>query len=159
MAMLLLAAVSATNTCQYDEAKNKRGANKCTRNNECSGARTCSSFGWCQGASGCRQPDLQGEENDGGKVHKCNGNVYYVPLQWKNVETYQTERVVLRGGKIPRGVPAAVMQKEDAKKGYKCNNYAFGDPAPGWAKGCWCDSSNTIDDSNLKPFLQANEND
>ncbi|MGH8610984.1 MAG: hypothetical protein ACREYF_02775 [Gammaproteobacteria bacterium] len=38
-----------------DEAKNKAGPNRCTTNQDCDGARTCSGAGWCQGTS--RKPD------------------------------------------------------------------------------------------------------
>jgi hypothetical protein len=33
----------------HDESKNKLGKNKCSNDFDCSGARTCSSYGWCSG--------------------------------------------------------------------------------------------------------------
>lgn len=39
--------------CDINEAKNARGANRCWKDQECAGARTCSAWGWCQGTSGC----------------------------------------------------------------------------------------------------------
>ena len=39
--------------CDVDESKNALGPNQCTKNSECHGDRTCSFFGWCQGASNC----------------------------------------------------------------------------------------------------------
>jgi hypothetical protein len=34
-----------------DEAKNKKGPNKCDDDCDCDGARTCSATGWCEGAA------------------------------------------------------------------------------------------------------------
>ena len=39
--------------CQIDEAINLGGANRCVDHSECSGGRTCSEYGWCEGTSGC----------------------------------------------------------------------------------------------------------
>ena len=39
--------------CTLDESKNVEGPNRCVVSTECSGARTCSAWGWCQGVSGC----------------------------------------------------------------------------------------------------------
>ena len=47
------AAPVVDNACNYDEAQNSLGANRCYMDNECAGARTCSDWGWCQGVSGC----------------------------------------------------------------------------------------------------------
>ena len=44
------------NSCNYDEATNKLGANKCDpayTSQSCSGCRTCSSSGYCSGESTC----------------------------------------------------------------------------------------------------------
>ena len=41
--------------CNYNEALNVNGPNRCLYNNECAGERTCSSVGWCQGVSGCNR--------------------------------------------------------------------------------------------------------
>ena len=39
--------------CMVNEALNSMGPNRCRMSIECSGARTCSGFGYCQGVSGC----------------------------------------------------------------------------------------------------------
>lgn len=39
--------------CTIDESLNKQGKNRCLRDLQCSGDRTCSWHGWCQGVSGC----------------------------------------------------------------------------------------------------------
>jgi hypothetical protein len=39
--------------CTHDESINPLGAHKCTTSSDCSGARTCSRWKWCQGESGC----------------------------------------------------------------------------------------------------------
>jgi len=39
------------NNCNLDESLNERGSNQCWYDYECSGYRTCSSSGWCQGES------------------------------------------------------------------------------------------------------------
>ena len=39
--------------CLIDEAINWFGPNQCVDHSECSGTRTCSPHGWCQGTSGC----------------------------------------------------------------------------------------------------------
>ncbi len=39
--------------CSYDESKNTKGENRCNKDEECQGKRTCSVFGWCQGVSEC----------------------------------------------------------------------------------------------------------
>ena len=41
--------------CNYNEALNVNGPNRCLYDNECAGERTCSSAGWCQGVSGCNR--------------------------------------------------------------------------------------------------------
>lgn len=40
--------------CQINESLNKLGSNRCEYDQECSGDRTCSWHGWCQGVSGCK---------------------------------------------------------------------------------------------------------
>ena len=40
-------------SCNYDEAQNPLGPNRCTSDAECAGARTCSDFAWCEGDSEC----------------------------------------------------------------------------------------------------------
>ena len=44
----------------WNEARNQRGPNRCTNNNECDGARTCSSAGWCQGTARTPNPGPKG---------------------------------------------------------------------------------------------------
>ena len=44
------------NKCNYDEARNILGFNRCSESEscqQCAGKRTCSSSGYCQGTSGC----------------------------------------------------------------------------------------------------------
>ena len=52
---LLLASIEALcdPNCTWDEAKNPEGPNQCSNSCECSGDRTCSPWGWCEGVSGC----------------------------------------------------------------------------------------------------------
>merc|ERR1712216_28603 len=45
--------LAGTNSCAIDESLSRYGANKCKENSDCSGRRTCSSSGWCQGRSEC----------------------------------------------------------------------------------------------------------
>ena len=39
--------------CSIDEAKNRLGSNRCSRDDECNGERYCSGAGWCNGDSKC----------------------------------------------------------------------------------------------------------
>mmetsp|Transcript_16458 Transcript_16458/g.27935 ORF Transcript_16458/g.27935 Transcript_16458/m.27935 type:complete len:97 (-) Transcript_16458:200-490(-) len=43
--------------CTIDEARNRRGPNKCYNSNECHGDRYCSSYGWCNGNNNCTPND------------------------------------------------------------------------------------------------------
>ena len=43
--------------CDHDETLNPLGPHKCQSNSECTGARTCSEWGWCQGDSFCDEEE------------------------------------------------------------------------------------------------------
>lgn len=45
--------VFGNDNCDHDEKKNQWGAHKCRTASDCSGARTCSRWRWCQGKSKC----------------------------------------------------------------------------------------------------------
>ena len=53
-----------TENCDHDETQNELGPFKCTSNDQCRGARTCSEWGWCQGDDFC---DDEGEDEDEGE--------------------------------------------------------------------------------------------
>ena len=54
---LVATMAAAANTCEYDEALNALGPNRCSSSLECGGARYCSDWGWCHGNSGCDAPN------------------------------------------------------------------------------------------------------
>lgn len=51
LSMLSFSTLLAGNSAAYrwNENNNRHGANRCTWDKECDGARTCSQYGWCQG--------------------------------------------------------------------------------------------------------------
>ena len=50
---LLTVAVCATSNCDWDETKNIKGPSRCSTDSQCTGARTCTKFGWCEGDPEC----------------------------------------------------------------------------------------------------------
>lgn len=52
MALAPVVAQAGNHPCySWNEARNPGGANRCTNNQQCDGARTCSAAGWCQGTA------------------------------------------------------------------------------------------------------------
>lgn len=49
--------VFGSDYCHVDERLNVLGANQCTTSADCTGARTCSRWGWCQGEHQCPDYD------------------------------------------------------------------------------------------------------
>lgn len=60
-------------SCRVDEARNPLGPNRCSNSNQCSGDRTCSDWGWCQGTSGCSSCNINEANNPGG-ANRCSNN-------------------------------------------------------------------------------------
>ena len=56
-ALLITAAVSQTENCDWDETTNPHFTSKCSTDDMCRGARVCSKFGWCGGDPEC--PGIQ----------------------------------------------------------------------------------------------------
>jgi hypothetical protein len=50
---LAVVEVFGNDNCKHDERLNALGAHKCASASDCSGARTCSRWGWCAGESEC----------------------------------------------------------------------------------------------------------
>jgi len=50
---LALVEVYGNDNCTHDERLNAQGPHKCGTSLDCSGKRTCSRWGWCQGTSEC----------------------------------------------------------------------------------------------------------
>lgn len=44
--------------CKHDERKNRLGKHKCKTASDCTGARTCSRYQWCQGDAKCPNVNL-----------------------------------------------------------------------------------------------------
>ncbi len=66
----------------HDETNNPQGAHTCEDNCDCTGARTCSQWGWCQGEAGdagdaCVSSDyFYDEANNPQGAHRCEDNCH-----------------------------------------------------------------------------------
>merc|ERR1712038_2222228 len=64
-----------SDACQIDEAINMFGANRCVDHSECSGARTCSPNGRCQGTSGCPEACEVDEAINSMGPNRCDSDI------------------------------------------------------------------------------------
>ena len=63
--------------CDHDELNNAGGAHRCSGDdNQCTGNRECSPWGWCSGNSDCHKPDLCNidETANAHGAHRCDND-------------------------------------------------------------------------------------